>query len=245
MLSKPQFDAHNQHQRDYFEMRVSPRMLPGNTPYILNHIDHLAAFGKLQKSDLLLDVGCGMGRYTIPMLEQGYRVDGLDLSPVLLERLQGYNAGRFQTDLYGIDLLARPPELKAKYDAIIGFFTLHHVHNLAECYAAMRHYVRPGGQIIFLEPNAYCPLYYVQITLTPGMTWAGDGGMVNMRRRPLAEACRAAGLVDFRLSLFGWLPPFLRNKRFGQGLENALQRVPGVQGSRAFMLVGATVPAEG
>lgn len=242
-LTPDKIEIHNRAQRAYFEERVSPRMIPGHTPYLTQHIERLVAFGGLRKTDLLLDVGCGMGRYTLPMAEQGYRLEGLDLSPVLLDRLREYDGGRFNIPLYGIDLLSRPPELRAKYDAVIGFFTLHHVHDLNASYEAMRYYVRPGGQIIFLEPNAWCPLYYLQIALTPGMTWQGDGGIVNMTRRKLSAAAHAAGLTNFRLERFGMLPPFLRNRPFGGGLEHALANLPGIQAFRAFQLVGASVPA--
>ena len=38
----------------------------------------------------VLDLGCGQGRHAIPLAERGYRVTGLDLSPVMLQRARRF-----------------------------------------------------------------------------------------------------------------------------------------------------------
>ena len=35
-----------------------------------------------------LDIGCGMGKFTIPLASQAYQIDGLDISPYLLRELE-------------------------------------------------------------------------------------------------------------------------------------------------------------
>ena len=39
-------------------------------------------------SQRLLEVGCGLGRYTLPLARRGFEVEGIDISPALLERLR-------------------------------------------------------------------------------------------------------------------------------------------------------------
>ena len=34
--------------------------------------------------------------------------------------------------------------------------------------------LRPGGRVAFCEPVAWNPLYYLQIALTPGMSFSGE-----------------------------------------------------------------------
>ena len=53
--------------------------------------------------------------------------------------------------------------------------------------------VKPGGRIVFLEPNPFNLLYYLQILFTPRMTWSGERGIPNMRKSLVFEAMHTAG----------------------------------------------------
>ena len=98
---------HNESQRRYFEETAKPRMVPRRSTYLERHVDELVRFARLTHEDDVLEVGAGMGRYTIPLLERGYRVEALDLSPVLLERLA--NSGRNPRPSLHVADIARPP----------------------------------------------------------------------------------------------------------------------------------------
>ena len=225
-FARKDFEEHNLRQRRYFERAEKRNMLPSGTPYLRRHVEELVRFARLSPDERVLEVGCGMGRYTLLLAERGLRVEGLDLSPVLLERLRSFDAGRFQIPLHCADIWEAPMELRERFDAVVGFFALHHLHDLARCFASMARLVRPGGRIVFLEPNAYNPLYYLQMALKPGMTWEGDKGIVRMRRSIVERAATDAGLVGFAVERFGFFPPFLANRAAGASLEAALERIP-------------------
>jgi SAM-dependent methyltransferase len=218
-------DAHNARQKHYFEATAKPGMVPVDSPYLRRHVDEALRFAGLGSADRVLEVGCGMGRYTL-LLAPRVRVEGLDLSEVLLERLRGYDGGRHNIPLHCADLSDPPPELLERFDSVVGFFTLHHVHDLPRCFEGAARLVRKGGSVVFLEPNAFNPLFYLQMLVTPGMTWEGDGGMVRMRRGPVFRAMREAGLERLSLSRFGFFPPFLANRSWGRRLEALLERFP-------------------
>ena len=63
--------THNAAQREYFEAREKPRMRPSGSPYIDRHVDEMVRAAGLRPEDRVLEVGCGMGRYTIPLAERG------------------------------------------------------------------------------------------------------------------------------------------------------------------------------
>ncbi len=219
--------VHNREQVDYFSSKVKPTMVPEDTPYIVRQIDELLAFGNIGPGNRVLDVGCGMGRYTLNIAGRGINIEGLDLTPFLLEKLNEYNNGRYNIPLHCADIIDHPEEMNGRYDAVIGFFTLHHLHNIPVCYQAMAKMVKPGGSILFLEPNAYNPLYYIQVAISPGMKWkGGDEGIVDMRRSVVFDAMKSAGLTDLQLKRFGFFPPFLANRSWGQRLEIALEKFP-------------------
>ena len=242
MTSTSTIDVHNRDQRMYFEERVSPRMIPRRTPYLERHVDEIVRFAGLSADDRVLEVGCGMGRHTLLLADRGYRVEGNDLSPVLLERMRGYDGGRSRIPVHGFDIADPPDDLHGSFDAVIGFFMLHHLHDLGLSFRGLARLVRPGGRVAFVEPSAFTPLIYVQIALTPGMTWKGDGGVARMRPRVVLPALRASGFVDERAGRFGLFPPFLANSAAGASLERELERLRPLRPFRAFALFGARAP---
>jgi SAM-dependent methyltransferase len=183
-----------------------------------------------------------MGRFTLPLAERGLRIEGLDLSPVLLQRLRGFDGGRYDIPLHCADILEAPTALHGKFDAVVGFFTLHHLHDLRRSFRAVARLLRPGGRVAFLEPNAYNPLFYAQIVLTAGMTWRGDGGIVRMRPPVVLGALREAGFTRPALRRFGFFPPFLSDTDWGARTEAVLERFPPWRGILPFQLFRADLP---
>lgn len=244
-ISDEKIQAHNETQRRYYgrELEKKARLVPTGSTYIMRHLQQVIAFGNLTKGERILDVGCGMGKYTLPLAKLQFDVEGLDLSPDLLAYFEAYNQEKLPIPLHCYDILDRPVELKERFDVLVGFFTLHHLVDLTLCLSAMQHYLCPGGRIVFLEPNAFNPLYYIQILTTPGMTWEGDKGMLKMRRSILARSAQQAGLVDFRLKRFGMFPPALTNRRFGPWLEDRVNIIPFLRLFSAFQIVSASKPA--
>lgn len=219
-------ERHNREQVDYFEQAGKEAMRPIDSQYVRRQVDELVQFAGLTPGARVLEVGCGMGRYTFPLVERGFHVVGIDLSQPLLDRLERFNNGQYELELRCLDILDAPRELDATFDAVVGFFTLHHLYALEPSYEAMARLVRPGGQVAFLEPNPWNPLYYVQIAVAPGMTWAGDKGILGMRRSTVFTAMDAAGLVDPALRRFGFFPPFLANRSWGARVEALVERFP-------------------
>lgn len=224
-MSEAAIASHNRIQREYYDRGIKRTMIPKGTPYLRRHIAEIVRVANLRSGEKILDVGCGMGRYTLLLAEQGYAVEGLDLSPVLLQRLRVFNGGRFNIPLHEADVMNPPAHLEQRFDAVIGFFALHHMHELERCFRGMARMVRPGGRIVFLEPNAFNPLYYMQMAVTPRMTWQGDKGVAKMRMSIVGGAMQRAGLEAPRVERFGFLPPFVANTKFGARTERLLERV--------------------
>lgn len=218
-MSATRIERHNEAQREYFEAEDKPRMRARDTPYVRRHVEWMEAFAGLTPGQRVLDAGCGQGRFTLPLAARGHDVEGLDLAPVLLERLAAADRGRFGVLTHEADLLDPPRALHGRYDAVVGFFALHHFHDLEACLAGARRLVAPGGVVAFLEPNARCPLYYAQVALTPGMTFAGDGGLVRMRPAVLRRAYGAAGLARVEVETRGFGPPALVDRPRGRRLD--------------------------
>lgn len=224
-IYQPDLDEHNLRQKNYFEQTIKHNMIPQKTRYLRRHVDELLHFAGILPGERVLEAGCGMGRYTLLLAQQGVRVEGLDLSPVLIEQLRLFDGGRYNIPLHCADIIRHPPELDGQFDAVVGFFVLHHLHSLPLSFEGIIRLLKPGGRVVFLEPNPYNLLYYVQILTVPTMTWQGDKGIIRMSPAVIFRAMRSAGLGRLAMTRFGFFPPFLANRPWGSKLETALERV--------------------
>jgi glycosyltransferase involved in cell wall biosynthesis len=237
-VSKPHRLQHNEAQRRYFEDRPKRRMIPRHSRYLERHVEHLIRFAALREGDRVLELGCGMGRYTLPLAARGLEVAGMDISPKLLARLREYAPARSRISLHEGDVLDPPPQLRGRFDAVVGLFVLHHLQDVAACARSVAALLVPGGRVAFLEPNAYNPLYYAQIALTPTMSWDGDKGVAAMRPRLLHDALSAGGFAELRLERFGFFPPFASERPRGAALERWLERIAPLRPFLPFQLIG-------
>lgn len=228
-------ERHNEEQLDYYDRERVDNLVPRKSAYLIRHVEEMIRFAGLTRPERVLEVGCGMGRYTLPLAEMGYAVEGLDISATLLQRLRDFEGGP-GVPLHNCDILDYPSELEGKFDAVVGFFALHHLHELEESFRSMGGLLKPGGRIAFLEPNAYNALFYVQMAITRGMSWRGDGGVARMRRSVVLGAMERAGFSRTTLERFGFFPPFIADRPTGARVERLLERVPGFNPILPFQL---------
>ncbi len=228
--------SHNDYQRSYYSSRPLPRMTvdQAGTPYVQRHVSEVVAALGVEPGAKILDLGCGLGKYTAALADLGYEVTGLDLTPALVDELS-----RLRPDIPVLlaDAADPPAELSGAFDAVTGFFFLHHLDDLTPVMSGARTALRDGGTAVFLEPNPVYVPYCLQITLTPGMTWRGEKGIFKMTRARLATAAREAGFTDVEFEAFGATPPALTNRNWGRQLEGVIERVPGWSKVGAFRLI--------
>ena len=236
-LTKSSISYHNKTQLEYFGGKIKKTMIPVDSYYVINHINRMINHSEIKRGDHILEVGCGMGKFTFPLLERGYDITGMDLSPYLLQHLLKENNHRFDIKLFACDILDAPEELNGKFDFILLFFTLHHFHQIDLCLKTMKRLLKPGGKICMIEPNAWCLLYYIQIWLTKGMNWAGDKGVLKMRRSIFQKAAGYAGLSHLKIIRYGALPPALANHQLGQWGEKKIEKIKPINPFLAFQYI--------
>lgn len=232
--------SHNQYQREYFDTVERARLAIGDTPYVLAHVDRVVAAAGLRAGQRILEVGAGPGKFTLPLASRGLDVVANDLSPILLERLHQTSGGRVKTLACDVADIARAVD--APFDRVVGFFVLHHLRGFEHAFTALAAVMQPGARLVFCEPVAWNPLYYLQILLTPGMRYAGEPSLTSMRVGVIVPALRAAGFVDTEATGYGYFPPVLKNHPLGNRLENWLDRRAWIPFPHAFQLFTARLP---
>jgi 2-polyprenyl-3-methyl-5-hydroxy-6-metoxy-1,4-benzoquinol methylase len=234
----PTHELHNAAQREYYGTRRLPRMDPtkrSSSTYTQRHISEVMRSLDLRPTDRICDVGCGPGKYTVGLSGRGFDIEGLDLTPRLVDELSAASGGSIPAHLG--DICDPPAELQGRFSAVVGFMMLHHVDDLASALRGVFRLLQPGGRAAFLEPNPLYPGYYVQIAFTPGMRWREERGILQIRPKVIQELALSAGFRETNARNFGAFPPMMVNAPGGRSAEHFLERIPGWTRAKAFQIL--------
>jgi SAM-dependent methyltransferase len=98
-----------------------------------------------------VDLGCGSGQVTMGLARRCERVLGVDVSPLLIERLQAKctaaGVGNIETLVVPIEALELEPE---SVDLVVSNYALHHLRDSEKARLLTRaiHWLRPGGRLV-------------------------------------------------------------------------------------------------
>ncbi|MBI3011710.1 MAG: methyltransferase domain-containing protein [Candidatus Omnitrophica bacterium] len=226
------------------------RYSPGSV-YAGHLVQHLMHAAQLPAGSRVLEVGCGAGRFTFDVLQS---FDGelvvCDFSETLLDQLNGHlmtfpASQRHRVrivpgDVYRLESVFG----EAQFDAVIGFFFLHHLNDLADALRQLCRLVVPGGQMAFIEPNRRNPLFLLQTLCCPDMSWAEEKGMFVLGRSRIRQAFRSAGMMAPTIRTFGWFPPQILD-RWGWAIrvEKRIEQMAFCRGILPFRLIQSRRPA--
>jgi ubiquinone/menaquinone biosynthesis C-methylase UbiE/uncharacterized protein YbaR (Trm112 family) len=110
---------------------------------------------RIQSDALLLDLGCGTGRCSIPAVRKGARVIGMDISFEMVERAveKAAKAGLSDRCDFLVGDVEVLPFQSCVFDVAIGFGILHHVENPSEVVGGVAKILKPAGTFYGLENN--------------------------------------------------------------------------------------------
>lgn len=161
---------------------------------------------RIPRDGRVLEVGCGTGLLTEALGEAGVRLTAIDISSDLLGRARARVA---RLPSIGLSVQnAYSAGLKAEsFDAVVGISVLHHLE-LRSALTEFRRILRPGGRLLFSEPNMANPIILLQKNIPILKRMAGDSpDETAFLRGPLARELRDAGFQVLRVEPFDFLHP--------------------------------------
>lgn len=197
-------------------------------------------FGALGPGVRALEIGCGTGLFTAMVARSGAEIQTVDLSVHLLASARARTAALPNVRL-ACGNAEETPFRAASFDVVYGSSVLHHL-DLDRALAEAARVLRPGGRVVFTEPNIVNPQVALMFRL--GLTKKYFGVSPDERafsRRRGAAAMRRAGFSSVSVRPFDFLHPATPEplcgfvSRAGAGLERVplLREVAG-----SLLLVG-------
>lgn len=141
-----QWHRYQKTQLDHDELRESERHFLAKTALRPEDL----------KGKLVLDVGCGMGRFAEVATRWGARVVGVDLSAaaeVAAENLADRDFAAFQADVFAL------PFAPESFDVIYSVGVLHHTPDCEAAVKALDKYLKPGGLLVVWLYSGYNKWY--------------------------------------------------------------------------------------
>jgi SAM-dependent methyltransferase len=189
----------------------------------------------VKRKDLrILEIGCGTGRHSFLLAHKtGAYVLATDIcAPFIEEASKNFSLPNLeyrQLDFNDASTLEK--ELGGnKFDYIVGDGILHHLyHNLSNSLAAIYTILKPGGGIVFLEPNFWNPYCLVIFNIPLFRKLARlEPSEMSIRRGFIHEKLAKAGfdniIIRYRDFLVPGIPAFMIKPVIAVGA--VLEKIP-------------------
>ena len=151
--------SHKQGVRGVYERIAGEydRRIPGRTPVDHRFTDSEMTFllQRVHPAETVLDLGCGTGRFTIPMAELGAEVTGFDLSPAMLAQCHSSARDRGQDVEVCEGDMADLPFADATFDVVTSMLALMHIplEDRQRVFLEVARVLKPGGRFVLGVKN--------------------------------------------------------------------------------------------
>lgn len=190
----------------------------------------------------VLEIGCGTGLFTQELSKTSNTIVAIDISEALIskakERVRRENVHFVTGNAYDMNF---PP---ASFDFIVGSSSLHHL----DVDAALKEFhrvLKPGGKILFTEPNMLNPQVAAIKNIPFLKRRAGDSpDETAFFRWKIAGTLRRHGFTDIEVMPFDFLHPAIPKPfiKFCQRVALVLERMPLIREISGSLIIRCRKP---
>jgi 2-polyprenyl-3-methyl-5-hydroxy-6-metoxy-1,4-benzoquinol methylase len=165
----------------------------------------IGAAAGLESGMRVLEIGCGTGLFTELLADFGAHILAIDISPDLIELARKRNVDPSKVEFR--EMSFEGGKLDEPFDVILGSSVLHHL-DILRSIERMYALLKPGGSIVFAEPNMFNPQVWAERHIPFIGMWAHvspDETAINRFR--LRNILDNVGFVDIQISNIDWLHP--------------------------------------
>jgi len=174
-------------------------------------------FLNLPPGSKLLDLGCGTGRYAIPLMYMGYNITGVDISRYSLDVLKSFAMKKGLSG--GLEILENDFKEKVYEDVFNGAYCISTFHLLGKTPVEREQIfynlflaTKKGGVILVMQPNPFNPLFYPFYIFHPDVSWTLEKTFIECHSIYMYNFFKKLGLRDIKIKRYGMLPTRLITK---------------------------------
>jgi SAM-dependent methyltransferase len=230
--------------------RIAPRAeilwsweTPSGRVRAAHRVDLFVEHGRLAPGQRALELGCGTGIFLSQAARSGASLVGLDLTRELLAGAHARVRALSNVRLVRGDA-HRTPFPDGSFDTFYGSSILHHL-DLARALGESFRLLRPGGRIVFAEPNILNPQVVVMFRLAATKEyWGVSPDEMAFSRFHAARELRKAGFRAASVRPFDFVHPSLPPALLpvASGFSRFLERLPLVREIAGSLLIVARRP---
>jgi ubiquinone/menaquinone biosynthesis C-methylase UbiE len=184
-------------------------------------------FQELPDLAVILELGCGTGRFLPFIADLGYQLTGMDISPEMLrvaeKRVQKESKNTIPLILNNADTM---PFEDDHFDAIYSILVLNLIPDYRKVFYEMARVVKPGGVIVFSVPNLSSVFFPagIYVNLRGKTTSANTSGHRYSHWFSRSEITSVLQNTGFTIDLVLGQPPSVRIKDGAPPLKGAFSR---------------------
>jgi len=201
---------------------------------------------KLGKDDLLLDLGCGSGRASLPFAQNGVKVIGLDISEqmVLRAKRKSEKLGIKDHVDYVVGDSENLPFRQNSFDAVLAFGVLHHVPTPQKMLQQMSKVLKNGGIYFGHENNKTILRPIFDFIMCISRLWVEEAGNHPLISKSELTIWANKVYLDVKIKSSVFFPPHLYNllgyenaKKLIAFSDNLLNRIPLVKNMGGILII--------